>query len=525
MTYRELTMMEIREVLRRVVAGQGQRAIARETGLDRKTVRRYAEAVSSAGLSAEALHDDAAVAAVIASVQERELPTPSEQRAALAARREQIEAWLSTKPPLKLSKVHVLLTRAGVSTSYATLRRFAMDELGWGQRAPTVRIDDPEPGQEAQIDFGRMGLMHDPASGRERWLWALVVTLSHSRYQFVYPTFEQTLEQVCAGLDAAWWFFGGVPLRVVPDNMKAIVTKAHPTAPRLNDAFLDYAQARGLFVDLARVRSPQDKPRVENQVSFVRESWFAGEKFLSLEDAQRHAAHWCREVAGARIHGTTRKVPREAYELVEAPCMLAPPHGSFDVPHWTDAIVHDDHHIQVAYALYSLPTRYIGSTVRVRADRFLVRIFVRGNLIKTHPCKAPGERSTDPSDYPPGRSEYALRRVENFVELGRKQGPHVALYVERLLDRPLPWTKMRQAHQLFRLCKKYGKERVEALCKSALEFGVVDVPRIEKMLRSAHKVEQQAKDSGKLKSLPAGRFARSSESFETHKTPSKKGGA
>lgn len=204
--------------------------------------------------------------------------------------------------------------------------------------------------------------------------------------------------------------------------------------------------------------------------------------------------------------------------------MQAPPAAPFDVPRWTDAIVHDDHHIQVDYALYSLPTRYIGRTVRVRADRQLVRVFLRGELIKTHPRKAPGERSTDPNDYPPGRSEYALRRVEHFVELGHKQGPHVAIYVERLLDRPLPWTRMRQAHQLFRLCKKYGRERVDALCKSALEFDVVDVPRVERMLKSAHKVEQAAKDSGKLSSLPEGRFARSRESFQTHK-PSKKGGA
>ncbi|MGH8310315.1 MAG: Mu transposase domain-containing protein, partial [Steroidobacteraceae bacterium] len=273
-----------------------------------------------------------------------------------------------------------------------------------------------------------------------------------------------------------------------------------------------------------RVRRPKDKPRVENQVAFVRESWFAGEKFLSLDDARRHAAHWCCEVAGTRIHGTTRKVPRDVYEQLEKPCMQAPPAAPFDVPRWTDSVVHEDHHIQVDYALYSPPTRYIGRTVRVRADRQLVRIFLRAELIKTHPRKAPGERSTDPSDYPPGRSQYAQRRVEHFVELGHKQGPHVATYVERLLDRPLPWTRMRQAHQLFRLCKKYGRERVDALCKSALEFDVVDVGRVERMLKSAHKVEQAAKDSGKLSSLAPGRFARSRESFQTH-TPSKKEGA
>lgn len=515
MTYRELTMMEVREVLRRLVAGQGLRDIARQTGLDRKTVRRYSEAAKELGLNEEMLDDEALLGAVLGRVQGRELPPPSEQRVELAQHRRRIEAWLFGDPALKLTKVHGLLMRSGVNTSYATLRRYAMDELGWGKRAPTVRIDDCGPGEEAQIDFGRMGLMLDPETNRVRKLWVLIVTLVHSRYQFVYPTFEQTLPVVCEGLDAAWRFFGGVARRIVPDNMKAIVVKPHATDPRLNDAFLDYAHARGLFVDLARVRRPKDKPRVENQVPYVRESWFQGETFVSLDDARRHAEQWCRETAGGRIHGTTRKVPREVYEQLEKAHMLAPPSAPFDVPQWQDAIVHDDHHIQVAYALYSLPTRYIGATVRVRADRSLVRVFWRGELIKTHPRKAPGERSTDSTDYPPGRSEYALRRVEDFVERAQKQGPHVGIYTERLLDRALPWTKMRQAHQLVRLCKKYGAERVDALCKSALEFDVVDVPRIERMLKAAHKVEQRASEDGKLALLPAGRFARSTDSFAT----------
>jgi transposase len=524
LTYRELTMMEVREVLRRVLAGHGLREIARQTGFDRKTVRRYAEAAKSVELSAETLHDDEVVHTVLASVQERELPPLSEQRAQLVAQRARIEGWLTGRPPLRLVKVHILLTRDGVSASYATLRRFAIDELGWGKRRATVRVDDCAPGEEAQIDFGRMGLMHDAETGRSRFLWALIITLVNSRYQFVYPTFDQSMTSVCAGLDAAWRFFEGVPKRVVPDNMRTVVVKSDPTNPRLNDAFLDYAQARGFFVDLARVRRPQDKPRVENQVPYARENWFQGETFLALADARRHAEHWCRDVAGGRIHGTTCKVPREQYESIEKPCMLAAPTEPFDVPVWQDSIVHEDHHIQVARALYSLPTIYIGRTLRVRADRTLVQVFQRGELIKTHPRKAAGERSTDPNDYPSGRSEYALRRVEDFVAKGHQQGEYVGLYIERLLDRALPWTKMRQAHQLVRLCRKYGRERVDAMCRSSLEFDVVDVPRIEGMLKKAHKVEQDAADNGKLRALPPGRFTRSTESFAT-RSPTKKGGA
>ena len=138
--------------------------------------------------------------------------------------------------------MHELLAREGVQVSYTTLRRFARRELGWHKRTPTVRLNDPPAGQEAQIDFGLMGTVTSEV-GRPRRLWALIVSLSFSRYAFVWPTFTQTVEDVCAGLDAAWRFFGGVPKHVVLDNASSMVVRASRTDPTLNPAFLDYTPA------------------------------------------------------------------------------------------------------------------------------------------------------------------------------------------------------------------------------------------------------------------------------------------
>ncbi|WP_347220937.1 DDE-type integrase/transposase/recombinase, partial [Mycolicibacterium poriferae] len=82
---------------------------------------------------------------------------------------------------------------------------------------------DPPPGEEAQADFGKMGMLFDPETGKSRALWCLIVTLTCSRMQFVWPTFDQTTEAVCEGLDAAWEFFGGITQRLVVDNAKAMV--------------------------------------------------------------------------------------------------------------------------------------------------------------------------------------------------------------------------------------------------------------------------------------------------------------
>jgi hypothetical protein len=360
-----------------------------------------------------------------------------------------------------------------------------------------------------------MGLVADD-KGQRRKLWVLVVTLSMSRYMFVWPTFVQTCAALIEGLEAAWLFFGGVIKRVVPDNMTSAVVHPHPTEPVLNRAFLEYAQWRGFFVDPARVRHPQDKPRVENQVAYVRERWFAGEKFRAdLDELREAATGWCRDVAGARVHGTTRRVPREVYELEERPHMIALREGTFDVPTWTKAKVHPDHHAQIARGLYSLPTRFIGKTLDARADRISVRFYLGGEMVKLHSRVAPGKRSTDPNDYPVGKADYALRSVDKLKARASEHGEHVGALAERLLSGPLPWGRMRQGYALLRLCDRYGAARVDALCERSLSFDVVDVSRIERMLKSAQKIESDANADGKIVRLPESRFAREVSAFAT----------
>jgi transposase len=514
MSYREVSMLEIKEVLRRKEAGSSARRIARDMGIDRKTVGRYLEAIEEAGIGDATEVDDGVLSALSQAVAGRKEVEPSEVWQALARERKQIEAWLLQKPPLRLTRVHELLERGGVFVGYTTLRRYAERELGWHKRAPTVLLADPPLGEEAQVDFGQMGMVTD-TKGRRRKLWVLVVTLVCSRYQFIWPTFEQTTEEVCAGMDAAWRFFSGVPKRVVPDNTTSMVLRASPTEPELNRSFREYADARGFLVDPARVRSPKDKPRVENQMPYVRERWFAGELLpVELLDIRRHAEAWCRDIAGARVHGTTRQVPREVYLTLEKPCMQPAPTEPYDLPHWTEAKVHPDHHLQAQRALYSVATRYIGKTVKVRSDRLVVRVYLGAELIKVHPRKGPGERSTDPNDYPPHKAAYALRDVDSLVRRAKEQGSAVGAFCEQLLGGVLPWMKMRQAYGLLRLCERYGAARVNAVCARALEFEVLDVPRLERMLKTAQKVEDEGEKRGQVISLGS-RFARDPRSFAT----------
>lgn len=522
MSFREITMQEVREVLRRHRAGQSARQIARQMGLDRKTVRRYLDQAEEQGVGDQTPITEAVAASVGRQVQKRPAPPPSQSWRALEACRSRISDWLTGERPLRLVRIHELLERGEKGASYTTLRRYVKRELGWGHRAPTVRLADPPAGQEAQLDFGLMGVVPSE-EGKSRRLWALIVILPLSRYLFVYPTFTQTVADVCAGLDAAWSFFGGMPKHLVLDNASSMVVRASKTDPGLHRAFGEYTETRGLFADTARVRHPKDKARVENQVPYVRERWFAGERFGDdLTQLRQHAAAWCRDVAGARVHGTTRQVPREAYEREERPHMRPPPQQGFDVPHWCTPKVHPDHHVQVLKALYSVPTRFIGKTLQARVDKAGVRLYVDGELIKVHPRKAPGQRATDPQDFPPGKAAWALRDVEGVLTSARAQGAQVGAFAERLLDGAVPWLKLRQAYGLLRLCQTYGPQRVNAVCARALAFGVLEVPRVERMLKDARRTEDEAVAAGRVIPLPA-RFARDAAAFATR--PSTKGAA
>ena len=237
-----------------------------------------------------------------------------ESWALVAAHHDQLKAMLDDQR-LTVVKAGDLLARQGIVVPERTLHRYALEVLGHGRGGgkSTVRVADCEPGAECQVNFGRMGLLDDLQAGRRRVVHALIFTAVYSRHCFVWLTF-QDLPAVIAGFEAAAWaFFGGVFKMVIPDNMAAIVDRAHPTEPRLNRAFGEYAQDRGFVVDPARVRRPTDKPRVAYCTSSVREEftfglvrsvWAVGRSWGGWADWRDRAGgrgtRLCRYIAGRR---------------------------------------------------------------------------------------------------------------------------------------------------------------------------------------------------------------------------------
>lgn len=528
MAYKEHGMWEALEVLKRLHAGEGIRATARHTGRDRRTVKRYRDAAVSVGWVA-GLHepDDDLAQDVIASFR----PGPRDGEASptertLTPHAPRIREWLKAddfySKGLQLTKVHQLLARDGVKVSYSALYRYAVKHMGFAEKAITVRMGDVSPGSVAEVDFGRLGMVPDPDTGKQLVVHALVVTLVYSRHQYVHVCHTQKLSDLIAGLDDAWEFFGGRPARVIIDNMKAAVVKADKYEPTFQRTFSQYADHHGFTIDAAEAYSPQQKPHVERNVQYVRENFFRGEDFLNLAHVQRAARKWCVETAGMRDHGTTRRQPFVEFEAFEKAALEAANEKRFDTPQWGEPKVHIDCHVQFLKATYSVPFQYRGMQTVVNGDSQLVRIYVRGQLVKTHPRRRAGERSTDYNDYPPEKSVYAMRDADYIINKAKERGEHIGIFAEQLLSGDFPWANLRQSQKLMRLYDKYGFQLLEAACGRALRFDVINVRTVENIIKNALENEQRqtvdpACAETNVTQLPL-RFMRDNSSFNHSKT-------
>lgn len=518
MAYREVGMWEILDVLRRLAQGQSKSDIKRATGLRRKTIRRYQTLAEEMGwIVGEHEPSEELAAEVYEQLRgggRDEGEGETERR--LHPHRDKILAWLRPEDGgrgLRLTKVRRLLAREGVDVAYSSLHRFAVKYCGFcDRRRLTVRVADCDPGEVAEVDFGRLGLVPYPETGKRKVLHALIVTLVYSRHQYVHVTHSQKLEDLIDGLEDAWEFFGGVPKRVITDNLRAAVTKADRYDPSFQRTFDEYAGHRGFVIDSTVPGHAKGKPHVERNVQYVRDSLFMGETWIDRDHVQRAAVQWCLQEAGTRIHGTTRQKPLAVFENIEKQALRPITKGRFDTPVWGECKVHGDHHVQFGKALYSVPTRHVGKTVWVRADRALVRIYADGRLAKTHERKPPGGRSTDYDDYPQEKAPYAMRDPDRIVGEAKMRGTHIGLFTQELLAGDFPWANLRQAQKLLRLGNKYGWERLDQACRRARAFDAINVRKVERIITQGLSAPRKDGNANKVAQLPM-RFARDASSF------------
>jgi transposase len=466
--------MEIWEILRRWHDGQSISTIAASVGCDRKTVRTYIRLASDQGLSCETVleHKEDVLPRLQAAIEQ--LHSKAAKQTLLSAYVDEILALVnSTENPLKpKTAFEVICARHDLTgkVSYSSFKRMARaHQIAANSERSTCRIEVP-PGEQLQVDYGRMGLVYDGQEQRRRTVHAFIGTLSFSRHKFVEFVFSQNQQNFLKSHVAMFEFFSGSTKTVVIDNLKTGVLKPDIYDPTLNRAYSELAEHYHTFVDTSRIASPKDKGKVERDVQTVREFFrktLVLHPSITINELNHKARHWLLDDYGRRSHGTTREQPAVLFNEYEQKTLIPLPVEPYTVAVWKEATVHPDHYIQVNRHFYSIPDPFVGKTVQVKLTPSTVQVFYNERLIKSHPV-ARTLRSTDWSDFP-SNVQHALDG--GMPRLLCMKARHIGINFESLITQilsPHAFINLRRAQGLVTLAAHYPREIVETAAERAL---------------------------------------------------------
>jgi transposase len=475
MARRSFDVIDITEIMVHWHAGRSQSEIGASLGVDRKTIRKYTARAVAAGIrpGGPPISEPRWAELVrewfpeLVDTRLRQVTWP-----AIEAHHECIAGQLAAG--VRVATVwQRLRDEHGLAVSVASLRRYVRANVAEEARRGLVRVLRPypaEPGQEAQIDYGQLGRWVDPATGRRHVVWAFAMVLACSRYLFVRPVLRLDQRAWTECHVQAFEFFGGVPARLIPDNLKTGVDKPDLYDPKINRSYAELAGHYGCLVDPARAVKPRDKARIERPMPYIRDSFWRGRQFTSLTQMQAEAVRWCREVAGQRVcRPLDGAAPAAVFAAVEAGALRPLPAEPFVLATWARAKVGPDIHAQVERVLYSIPWRHIGKTADARVTATMVQFFIGGQLVKTHPRKSRGKQ-TDYADYPPEKIAFHMRTPAWCRAQAERVGPACTQVISGLLaDNAL--YRLRAAQGVIGLADAHDPTRLEAACAAATAAG------------------------------------------------------
>lgn len=364
--------------------GLSVRAIARQTGLNRRTVAKYLRR----GLSGPVYG-------------------PRQPRGSvLDGFKEYIKKRLGVYPGLSAIRLVREITELGYHGGYTTVKDFVREErppeeTGWEHRFETA------PGKQAQVDFAlfKTCFPDDPDQVRHVWLFSMI--LGHSRYQFCRFVWRQDMATVVRCHMAAFEAFGGVPREILYDQMKTAVTDEDTEHGIVyNKTLLALSEHYGFIPRACAKQRAKTKGKVERPYRYVRQDFFLGRAFRDMEDLNGQLGKWLDGVANRRLHGTTRRLVDEAFAEETGALLPLPAIGLTAVLKMERRLSHDGM-VSVDGNLYSVPDTTRRRVVEVQVTAGEVFILDAGRLVAVHPVlEGSGQRRVAPGHRlwpPPGR--------------------------------------------------------------------------------------------------------------------------
>lgn len=481
---RELTMRQLRQMLRLHHDGLGAREIGRRLGVARSTIQDNLKRVEAAGLAWPLAPD------VSDEVLEQQLFSNAGSKRAVRRRTE--PDWPVLARELKRPGVNLVVLweeyRVGHPDGYG-YSRFCDLFREFEQRLSPVMRQTHVAGDKVFVDYsGKKLSIVDPATGEIRQAEIFVAVLGASGYTYAEVTWTQTLPDWIGSHVQMFEFFQGCSRLVVPDNLKSGVNKASFYDPEINRSYAMMAAHYGVGVLPARPRRPKDKAKVEAGVRFA-QTYILGrlrrQTFFSLEEAnaaiklvlERMNNHINRRLGVSRSY---------LFASIERPTLRALPATRYEYAEWCLARVAPDYHVEVDHFLYSVPHTLLKEQVEVRMTNRIVEIFHRAKRVAVHQRRYSGPRAGTQLDHMPSTHRFVAEWTpQRFERWARSIGPNTeGLIIAVLASRRHPEQAFRACLGILKLFRGLEAARVESVAARAVAIGALTYKSVASILKN-----------------------------------------
>jgi len=303
---------------------------------------------------------------------------------------------LLERHPYSAAQVFQRLRENGFAGSYGLVKTYGRTVRP--TRQPAFLKLAFAPGECAQVDWGMFGSV--PVGQTRRQLSFFVMVLCYSRMLYVEFTVSQTMEHFLACHQHAFDFFGGIPHKIMVDNLQsAVLKRTVGDAPVLNPKYVDFATHHGFTITPCNVGKGNEKGRGENGVGYVKKNFLAGLELPDFSALNPAARHWLDTVANVRLHGETRAQPTVLWQT-ERPALRPVPLQPFDIATVSQVRASRQCRITVESNRYSVPAQYGGHalTAKIYPDRLCV--YLGDQLIARHARRYDRFQDVEDPDHP-----------------------------------------------------------------------------------------------------------------------------
>jgi transposase len=405
-------------------------------------------------------------------------PRPSK----LDAFKGQIVRWLQTHP-YTATQIYLRLREGGYTGGITVVKDYVQSIRP--QRTAAFLTLSFTPGECAQVDWGQFGSIG--VGHTRRRLSFFVMVLCYSRMLYVEFTVSETMEHFLACHANAFAFFGGVPAKIMVDNLRsAILQRIVGQAPIFNPRYKDFADHYGFDIAPCGVGQAHEKGRVENAVGYVKKNFLAGLELTDFRLVNPAARQWLDTVANVRLHGSTHRQPVELFNT-EKPRLKPLPSQPYDVGVIRPARANSQFRVTVDTNTYSVPAEYAGAALTLKLYPEALCFYHQDKLIARHVRCYDRHQDFEDPDHP--RALLAQRRraseqrlLQRLLSLTPKAEPFYLGLQERRLN------VMVHVRKIVALSEIYGPEKTARAIEDALEFQAFSCEYVANLLEQRQRL-------------------------------------